>query len=62
MSLKTVLIVDDEPANLAIMDTILADSYTLVTALNGIEALRAAVKHKPALVMLDVGLPDIDGF
>lgn len=62
MSLKTILIVDDEPANLAILEGILASSYTLVTARNGAEALSAIVKHKPSLVLLDVGLPDIDGY
>jgi putative two-component system response regulator len=62
MRLKTILIVDDEPANLAIMESILASSYTLVTARNGAETLRAVVKHKPALVLLDVGLPDMDGY
>lgn len=62
MSLKTVLIVDDEPANLAILEVTLADSYTLVTARNGAEARSAVIKHQPSLVLLDVGLPDIDGF
>ena len=62
MSNQTLLIVDDEPANLALMDSILADEYTLVAARNGAEALTAVVKHRPALVLLDVGLPDIDGY
>lgn len=62
MGLQTILIVDDEPANLAIMDNILADSYSLVFARSGAEALTAVVKHRPALVLLDVGLPDIDGY
>ncbi len=62
MGAKTILIVDDEPANLALMDGILADDYTLVAARNGAEALAAVVKHQPALVLLDVGLPDIDGY
>ncbi len=62
MSQKTILIVDDEPINLAIMESALADSYTLVTARSGAEALRAVVKHQPALVLLDIGLPDSDGF
>jgi putative two-component system response regulator len=62
MSLKSILVVDDEPANLAIMEGILANGFTLMTARNGAEALRAVVKHKPALVLLDVGLPDIDGY
>lgn len=62
MSLQTILIVDDEPANLALMQTILADSYTLVFARNGAETLAAITKHQPALVLLDVGLPDINGY
>ncbi|OYT91335.1 MAG: two-component system response regulator [Burkholderiales bacterium PBB3] len=62
MSLQTLLIVDDEPANLALMESILADGYKLVFARNGNETLAAVIKHKPALVLLDVGLPDIDGY
>lgn len=62
MAAQTILVVDDEPANLALMDSILADEYTLVSARNGAEALSAVVKHQPALVLLDVGLPDIDGY
>lgn len=62
MGIHTILIVDDEPANLAIMDGILAGHYRLAFARNGAEALTAVVKHRPALVLLDVGLPDMDGY
>ncbi len=62
MSLQTILIVDDEPANLALMQTILADSYRLVFARNGAETLAAITKHQPDLVLLDVGLPDTNGY
>ncbi|MEH6354922.1 MAG: HD domain-containing phosphohydrolase [Marinobacter sp.] len=62
MKQKTLLVVDDEPINLAIMESILADSYTLVTARSGAEARDAVVKHKPSLALLDIGLPDIDGY
>ena len=62
MARQTILVVDDEPANLANMQAILADSYTLVFARNGQETLAAVAKHKPALVLLDVGLPDINGY
>ncbi|MEB0136510.1 response regulator [Actimicrobium sp. CCC2.4] len=62
LSLHTILIVDDEPANLAIMREILQDSYRLVFARNGSEALAAMAKHLPAMVLLDVGLPDINGY
>ena len=62
MGAQRILIVDDEPANLANMDGILAAHYTLAFARNGAETLAAVVKHRPALVLLDVGLPDIDGY
>lgn len=62
MGLQTILIVDDEPANLALMQSILADSYPLVFARNAAETLAAITKHQPALVLLDVGLPDINGY
>ena len=62
MSHQTILIVDDEPANLAIMQKILCDSYKLVFARNGVETLAAVEKHRPAMVLLDVGLPDISGY
>jgi putative two-component system response regulator len=60
--LQTILIVDDEPGNLAIMRDILADSYKLVFARDGKETLAAVLKHRPAMVLLDIGLPDIDGY
>ena len=62
MNCPVILIVDDEPANLTIMRDILTGSYKLAFARNGGEALAAVVKHRPAMVLLDVGLPDIDGF
>ncbi|WP_300759094.1 HD domain-containing phosphohydrolase [Janthinobacterium sp.] len=62
MTLQTILVVDDEPTNLSLLRSILADSYYLVFASNGKEALAAVVKHQPALVLLDVGLPDIEGY
>ena len=62
MELETILVVDDEPGNLAIMRDILADSYRLVFARNGSETLAAVEKHQPAMVLLDIGLPDIDGY
>ena len=62
MGIQTILVVDDEPGNLAIMGEILANSYKLVFARNGRETLAAVVKHRPAMVLLDIGLPDIDGY
>lgn len=56
------LIVDDEPANLALLRQILAPEYRLVFARNGDEALAAAHKHHPALVLLDIEMPGMDGY
>ncbi|BDT69558.1 putative cyclic di-GMP phosphodiesterase [Comamonadaceae bacterium OS-1] len=62
MYVPTILVVDDEPANLAIMREILQKTYVLAFARNGAEALAAVVKHRPALVLLDIGLPDTNGY
>ncbi|SFU28528.1 EAL domain-containing protein [Pseudoduganella namucuonensis] len=57
-----ILIVDDEPSNLAVLKQILGDSYTLAFARNGADGLAAARKHLPILVLLDVQMPDMDGY
>ena len=58
----TVLIVDDEPANLNLLRQVLAEDYTLAFARSGSDALRAVHKHKPDLILLDVMMPDMDGY
>jgi putative two-component system response regulator len=57
----TILIVDDEPSNLAIMRDILRSQYRLVFARSGAEAEAAVQRHRPAMVLLDIGLPDTNG-
>lgn len=57
-----ILIVDDEPQNLAILRQILAPSYGLVFARTGSEALAAVEKHAPSLVLLDIQMPDMNGY
>ncbi len=57
-----ILIVDDEPANLAVMREILGDKYQLVYAKNGASALAAAEKYNLSLILLDINLPDMDGY
>lgn len=58
----TILIVDDEPSNLATLKQILGNDYSLVFARNGAEGLAAIKKHQPALILLDVQMPDMDGY
>jgi two-component system, OmpR family, KDP operon response regulator KdpE len=57
-----VLIVDDEPQILrALRVTLQARDYEVVTAAGGTQALRVAAAEHPDLVLLDLGLPDLDG-
>jgi two-component system alkaline phosphatase synthesis response regulator PhoP len=57
-----VLVVDDEPAIVEIVRDYLADAgYRVSTARSGDEALRRLRSVTPDLVVLDLGLPDIDG-
>lgn len=60
--LQSILIVDDEPANLRVLKHILQDQYRLVFAKSGAEALRLAEEQRPALILLDVMMPDMTGF
>jgi two-component system KDP operon response regulator KdpE len=57
-----VLVVDDEPQIVrALRINLRARQYDVDTAMNGAEALRVAAQHPPDLVILDLGLPDMDG-
>jgi two-component system KDP operon response regulator KdpE len=57
-----VLIVDDDPEIRLFLKTALADAgYRVVEAETGQRALIEASSHKPDLVLLDLGLPDLDG-
>lgn len=56
------LIVDDEVTNLAILRAILGGEYRLMLARSGAEAISLALKHRPALILLDIQMPDMDGY
>ena len=57
-----ILIVEDEPPIRRLLRTTLAaQDYRVLEAATGAEALAALRHHRPDLVLLDLGLPDIDG-
>lgn len=57
-----ILIVDDEPNILGTLAPLLrARDYEVFTAMNGRSAIETADREKPDLIVLDLGLPDMDG-
>jgi len=56
-----ILVVDDERSIRRFLSASLSGLYEVVQASDGEEALRAVVNEKPDLLILDLGLPDIDG-
>jgi two-component system cell cycle response regulator len=64
-SRRLILIVDDEPSVRAMVHAsirVRGPGYRVVEAGNASEAVAQAMQHRPDLVLLDVALPDHDGF
>jgi two-component system KDP operon response regulator KdpE len=62
MSKERVLVVDDEqPIRRFLRVTLTSQAYTVIEAASGQEALSVAAAQKPDIIILDLGLPDIDG-
>ncbi|WP_041938005.1 response regulator [Gallionella capsiferriformans] len=58
-----ILAVDDTPASLRLLTDILKDEgYEVRAAISGELALRAAILNPPELVLLDIRMPEMDGF
>jgi CheY-like chemotaxis protein len=62
-AMPTLLIVDDDRANRESLEELLRpDGYLFLNAATGKQALVAVAKHAPDLILLDVTMPDMDGF
>ncbi|HEX9008927.1 MAG TPA: response regulator, partial [Holophagaceae bacterium] len=62
MNQPRILIVEDEAAlRRFLVPTLASQGYQVVTAATGAEGLAMARSHNPDLVLLDLGLPDLDG-
>jgi len=58
----TILVVDDTPANLSLLSNLLKENYRIKVANNGIKALELAAATQPDLVLLDIMMPEMDGY
>jgi len=59
---NSVLIVDDENSNIIALTYILSPEYTVYAVKNGQSAIKAAEKHLPDVVLLDIIMPEMDGY
>lgn len=58
----TILVVDDQPTNIRILGEILQSDYRILVANNGETAIEVAEQKRPDLILLDIMMPDIDGY
>jgi signal transduction histidine kinase/CheY-like chemotaxis protein len=60
---RTAVAIDDDPVDLALLEAVLApDGWRVVRATGGEEGVRAVRRERPAVVLLDLLMPDVDGF
>lgn len=59
---ETVLVVDDNPENRAVLIGLLKPYYRVLVAINGLQALEICTRSHPDLVLLDVMMPEMDGY
>ena len=62
MSPKKILVVEDGELNRDLMVQLLSDEYNVVLAADGEEGLRKAQEETPDLILMDLGLPGLDGW
>jgi diguanylate cyclase (GGDEF)-like protein len=58
----TLLVVDDEKQNRTLLTELLRPDYQVILAKNGVQALSRAQEHLPDLILLDVKMPEMDGY
>lgn len=62
MNKKKIMVVDDNVTNLNIARKALETDYEVILLLSGVKALKIIEKNKPDLILLDVEMPDMNGF
>jgi two-component system, cell cycle response regulator DivK len=61
--MKTILIIEDNDKNMKLArDVLQAKGYATLEAVNGLDGLALALQHRPDLILMDIQLPDTNGF
>jgi putative two-component system response regulator len=59
---KLLMLVDDELANIKVGRSVLADKYRVLSVTSAKKMLELLDRHVPALILLDISMPDMDGY
>lgn len=59
---KVILVVDDDRTNLIMAERLLGKEYQIISVTSGEQALKFLSKRKPDLILLDINMPEMDGF
>ncbi|WP_367619006.1 diguanylate cyclase [Pelotalea chapellei] len=62
MAKRKILIIDDTPANIQVINQILQDHYRIYFAVSGSDGLNVAQRELPDLILLDIMMPEMDGY
>jgi len=62
VELQKVLVADDDAVNREVLGDLLKPEYSVLLARNGAQTLERAARHLPDLILLDVLMPDMDGY
>ena len=62
MTKKTILVVDDTEWNRDLIVQLLEDDYTVLQAVDGAEGVKKAELDRPDLILMDLGMPVMDGW
>lgn len=60
---KVILVIEDQEDNRRILrDLLTSIDYEVIEAVNGEDGVRSAIAHQPDLILMDIQLPDFDGY
>ena len=59
---RSILVIDDDKVTLSMVKEVFSDEFNVVTARDGHEGIEKAIEWRPDIILLDIIMPDMDGF